>query len=434
MCDTIVVVPDDGPVWFAKNSDREPTEAQFLECHDGWSGQGAPEGLPGIRGETRALLSRPGWMWGCEMGVNEHGVAIGNEAVFTRVRVPKRGYSGMDFQRVALGVAQTADDALEELIELTELFNQGGRMAHRHRGFRYHSSFLMADRSGAWLLETAGEFWAAKRVRGVATISNALTIEGDFDRIHAGAFEHARARGWAKSANAFGFASAFSDPFMSLMAGASARRACTARSLAGILNPGDPRNPGDFPNPGDLHKPGVRDFITALTDHGANEPGLGLRSESPCAHASWLPTRTAAQTTSSLIARLGAGEPAVWGSGTSSPCLSVFKPAPFQPGLFPPRPVAEARFDARQLWWAHERLHRACLESYHDRRVTFADDHERLQDACIAPDADAARAWRDHRLCVDDWLGRALEVEAPRMPPLTRRFWAQRARVTSMPP
>ena len=52
-------------------------------------------------------------------------------------------------------------------------------MAHRHRSFRYHSSFIVADGEAAWVFETAGRYWAAKRVRGAATISNALTIGGD---------------------------------------------------------------------------------------------------------------------------------------------------------------------------------------------------------------------------------------------------------------
>jgi len=415
MCDTVVVVPDKGPVWFAKNSDREPSEAQFLECHEDSVAEEVPAGLPSLASGGRLLLSRPAWMWGAEMGVNAHGLAIGNEAVFTRLPVSKSGHSGMDFQRVALTTCRTADDALEQLIELTERLTQGGGMAHRHRSFRYHSSFLIADATTAWVFETAGQYWAAKRVRGAATISNALTIEDDFDRVHADAYKTAKDRRWVKSTGDFRFASAFSDPAMSVLAGARIRRACTGRSLSGV------------------REPQPRDFILALSDHGAIEPGRGLRSESPCAHASWLPTRTSAQTTSSVIARLEASGPTVWATGTSSPCLSVFKPAPFDPELLPPRPIRDARFDAREIWWAHERLHRACLAEYHARRVTFAEDRERFQDDCLRPGVDPAQCWHDHRVRVEDWLGRALQVKASHTPLLTRQFWAKQSRATSMP-
>jgi dipeptidase len=134
-----------------------------------------------------------------------------------------------------------------------------------------------------------------------------------------------------------------------------------------------------------------------------------------------------------MIAQLGSSGPTVWATGTSSPCLSVFKPAPFDAALLPPRPIADARFDAREIWWAHERLHRACLADYHARRVTFAEDRERFQDECFQPGADPTHSWRGHRIRIDDWLERALQVKAKRAPLLTRRFWSKQSRAVSMP-
>ena len=48
------------------------------------------------------ILSKPAWMWGAEMGANEPGVCIGNEAVWTQLAdetdLTER-LLGMDFVR-----------------------------------------------------------------------------------------------------------------------------------------------------------------------------------------------------------------------------------------------------------------------------------------------------------------------------------------------
>ena len=48
------------------------------------------------------ILSKPAWMWGAEMGANDAGVCIGNEAVFTKLNSEKdveEKLLGMDLLR-----------------------------------------------------------------------------------------------------------------------------------------------------------------------------------------------------------------------------------------------------------------------------------------------------------------------------------------------
>lgn len=49
---------------------------------------------------------------------------------------------------------------------LLERYGQGGSCREDPTPFCYHNTFLLADRTEAWVLETAGRLWAARRIQG----------------------------------------------------------------------------------------------------------------------------------------------------------------------------------------------------------------------------------------------------------------------------
>src|SRR6266487_2103383 len=110
MCDTIVALPGTtatGGVLFGKNSDRERNEAQAVEFiprarhADDTRVACTYVGIPQVRQTYAALLCRPFWIWGAEMGANEHGVVIGNEAVHARIPPQQQpSLIGMDLLRL----------------------------------------------------------------------------------------------------------------------------------------------------------------------------------------------------------------------------------------------------------------------------------------------------------------------------------------------
>ncbi len=191
MCDTLVALAPataDGATLFAKNSDRPPHETQVIEHHPARREDVTRTTyleVPGHPEPTLAVTgSRPAWMWGLEHGVNEAGVAVGNEMIFTLddPHAAPEALTGMDLVRLSLERSPTASDAVATLTGLLEAHGQGGS-GHDHADVPYWSSFLLADPTSAWVVETSGRTWATEEVDRTRAISNRTTI-ASFDAVH----------------------------------------------------------------------------------------------------------------------------------------------------------------------------------------------------------------------------------------------------------
>jgi dipeptidase len=398
MCDTIVVVSGEG-VLFAKNSDRDANEAQLLD----WQPRRTHERGARVRctyidvdqvDETHAvLLSRPYWMWGAEIGANEHGVAIGNEAVFTDQPYAETGLTGMDLLRLALERAATAHEAVDVITDLLERHGQGGGCGHEKRSFTYHNSFLVADRHEAYVLETAGRLWAVEQVTdGARTISNGLTIPGfrdHGDRVHT---HFSRCR----------------------------TREAITRSAAD-------------------HATTPADLMAILRDHGAGTPTTPAYAattggmSAPCMHAGGL--AAASQTTASWVAHLAETGDHHWATATAAPCTGLFKPVdvtrPLDLG-----PAPTDHYDERCLWWRHERLHRATLRDPSRLAPLFTPERDDVEARWLADPPDPAAALVEADRLVARWTAdveAASDGDGDTRPLVVQRYWRTRDRRAGLP-
>jgi secernin len=196
MCDCLVALPSATGrpfTLFAKNSDRPPDERQVVEWNPPRRDRAALRAthiaIDPFDGETvGCLISRPTWCWGAEHGVNEAGVAIGNEAIYTILdpRTAPPALIGMDLVRLGLERADSARRAVGVITDLLERYGQGGT-GHDPGGATgpkaYWNSFLVADPWDAWVVETSGSVWSAEQVTESRAISNRTTIAA-FDVEH----------------------------------------------------------------------------------------------------------------------------------------------------------------------------------------------------------------------------------------------------------
>ena len=184
MCDTFVAlgsVTAKGGVLLAKNADTEVNEAQHLlkipgrRWPDGAQLRVTHRVIPQARQTYEVVLDKSFWLYGGEIGVNEHGVAVGNEAVFSNGPAEGDGVVLIDLLRLMLERAKDRHEAVALTADLLKAYGQGGNCELRGNS-HFDGSFIVSDRTGALVLETAGRDWATREVEGFTSISNAYTI------------------------------------------------------------------------------------------------------------------------------------------------------------------------------------------------------------------------------------------------------------------
>ncbi|MFY9423032.1 MAG: C69 family dipeptidase [Bacilli bacterium] len=325
MCDTLYKRTESGYI-FGKNSDRSPNEPNLTLFY---SRRKTAEKtvrctyieIPQVPETHAVLLVQPSWMWGAEMGINEYGVVIGNEAVFTKSRGKKQErLLGMDLIRLGLERGKSAREALEIIIALLEEYGQGGNCGF-DKPFYYDNSFLIADDDEAYVLETSARDWVYRKIDDHYNISNKLSLNESYTKA---------------SKDLPNFASKNSDFLFTHFSGSKIREKSGCESLG-------------------KENFRLEDMFAALRSHHPRDVDRLYTKgsvRSVCMHKSFLGDHA----TGSMVVERRKDKRRIWITGASSPCLSAFKPVVFG---FLEAPVFSDPEASLNYWLDREYLQRA---------------------------------------------------------------------------
>ena len=402
MCDTLCA-PSPGGMVFAKNSDRPPGEVQVA-----WPfGRRASAGCTlrtqylaiGDAGAHATFLSCPTWLWGAEHGVNEHAVAIGNERVRTThdAAAARPALIGMDLVRLGLERARSAAEAVDAMTGLLQDCGQGG-IADAARQEAYDSSFLVADPTSAFVLDTAGSEFAAAPFPAGTAITNRITLDREWTRASASlgsgdGFD--RYRDLGEDTRHADVRLAASRRFLDSTAPGGLTPAATAAHLRDH-GTGPWGSPG---SPGPVHPP-------------PTGPGDDFRGVSICMHVRGLSV-TAASMIAELPGGIAEGAPLRVYVAPGSPCASIYVPA-FPRSVAGPPPFVPPELSSEEMWHAADavRQHvesdpgalaavRAVLQPVEDEIWADADDVLELPGRWAAAGAAwGSRALHALRTCI----------------------------------
>ncbi|MDF2521698.1 MAG: peptidase dipeptidase [Clostridia bacterium] len=373
MCDTLVALSNstkNNSVIFAKNSDREPNEPQIIiRIPSKTYEKGRKVKCTYIEVEQKettneVILVKPSWIWGAEMGVNSKGLVIGNEAVFTKEKLEPEALLGMDMLRLALENCDNAAEAVEYIISMLGRYGQGGKAGYT-ANLRYHNSFIIADYKEAYVLETAGRFWVVKAVQEVHTISNVLTLRKDFDGCSDGVIENAVEKKWCRSKEDFDFKRCYEDKLFAFGTQGDFRHANTESFLR--------------ENIGRIDMPSMMDILRNHCGQHKVQSFKAGSMKSVCMHGGGI---ISSQTTGSLIVELKADSINLWVTGSSIPCISLFKPMWFtsESDVYFTEKDQPA---AVKQWSEIEKLHRAVIDNRVEDLTAFYAERDRKEEQLL---------------------------------------------------
>jgi secernin len=357
MCDSVAVTLEHsalGSTLFAKNSDRKLGECQPFVQHPaafhprGSKLQCTHIEIPQVAETYRVMGHSPWWIWGFEHGVNEHGVAIGNQTVFSREPVEeKAGLIGMDLVRLGLERGRDAREALEVIAALLEARGQGGA-AIAPNGSGYHNSFLIADANVVWELETSGRRWAARRIERAA-LTNHITLGTDWEIGSRDLETFARAEGWWRESGRVDVAAAYRN-----------------EHVPGILSEG--RRGRSLELLADEDKHDVSSLKRLLRDHleAGISPPIGVGPEDAAFFTLCMHAEPVGTTTASMIAPLPTDRVAPWPVWVSfaTPCTGIFVPVYLEGTI--PAELARGVESAQEgsAWWILHQLSEAAASDF----------------------------------------------------------------------
>jgi secernin len=366
MCDTFVALPTvtvNKSVTFAKSADCEVNEANALvrisrQKHvPGEVVRLTHLAIPQAEETYEIVLTKAFWTYGCEIGVNEYGLAMGEEAVYTTQEnvEEKDGVIGPDLMRIGLERAKTCQQAIEIMTGLLEKYGQGGN-CEMSGNSHFDSSFLMSDTTEAYILETAGRDWVIKRIDDIGSISNMLIIRDDWDQ-YSGEPKNGKVN-WADT---------YARPEVPPTLGSPDRQATTYNALNQAK--------------GDIN---VKTAFNIMRHHGDGyHPATSDAHHNICVHAGPQENRWW-QADGVMIMDVGDHGVMAWVTGTSGTCVSIFKPVFLGLDLPDIGPLPTQNFDPQTLWWKHELLHRRAMADFDHLVPEIRIDFDKIEAGFLA--------------------------------------------------